>query len=91
MPNPWDVGSARLLVHEGFEALATTSSGLAWSLGTEDQHVTRDQLLAHVRRRRRAGRPRHVPDGSSRRRCSARPSRRARRPPRRRSRCRRTT
>ncbi|WP_273654323.1 isocitrate lyase/PEP mutase family protein [Cellulomonas fimi] len=49
LPNPWDVGSARLLVHEGFEALATTSSGLAWSLGTEDQHVTRDQLLAHVR------------------------------------------
>ena len=33
MPNPWDVGSARLLTSLGFEALATTSAGLAWSLG----------------------------------------------------------
>jgi 2-methylisocitrate lyase-like PEP mutase family enzyme len=49
MPNPWDVGSAKLLESLGFEALATTSSGLAWSLGKLDQTVTRDELLTHVR------------------------------------------
>ena len=48
MPNPWDVGSARLLASLGFEALATTSAGLAWSLGKLDQAVTRDELVAHV-------------------------------------------
>jgi 2-methylisocitrate lyase-like PEP mutase family enzyme len=48
MPNPWDVGSARLLQHSGFEALATTSAGFAWSLGKLDQRVTRDELVAHV-------------------------------------------
>lgn len=48
MPNPWDVGSARLLEHAGFEALATTSAGFAWSLGKLDQRVTRDELVAHV-------------------------------------------
>jgi 2-methylisocitrate lyase-like PEP mutase family enzyme len=48
MPNPWDVGSARLLEQCGFEALATTSAGFAWSLGKLDQHVTRDELVAHV-------------------------------------------
>ena len=48
MPNPWDVGSAKLLASLGFEALATTSAGLAWSLGKLDQHVTRDELVAHV-------------------------------------------
>jgi len=48
MPNPWDVGSARLLASLGFEALATTSAGLAWSLGKLDQQVTRDELVAHV-------------------------------------------
>ena len=48
MPNPWDAGSARLLEHCGFEALATTSAGHAWSLGKLDQHVTRDELVAHV-------------------------------------------
>ena len=48
MPNPWDPGSARLLEHCGFEALATTSAGHAWSLGKLDQHVTRDELVAHV-------------------------------------------
>ena len=48
MPNPWDVGSARLLESRGFEALATTSAGFAWSLGKRDQHVTRDELIAHV-------------------------------------------
>lgn len=48
MPNPWDVGSAKLLASLGFEALATTSAGLAWSLGKLDMQVTRDELVAHV-------------------------------------------
>jgi 2-methylisocitrate lyase-like PEP mutase family enzyme len=50
MPNPWDVGSAKLLASLGFEALATTSAGLAWSLGKLDMQVTRDELVAHVER-----------------------------------------
>jgi 2-methylisocitrate lyase-like PEP mutase family enzyme len=49
MPNAWDAGSARLLASLGFPALATTSSGFAWSLGKEDQSVTLDELLGHVR------------------------------------------
>jgi 2-methylisocitrate lyase-like PEP mutase family enzyme len=49
MPNPWDVGSARLLASLGFEALATTSAGFAWSIGKVDTTVTRDELVAHVR------------------------------------------
>lgn len=48
IPNPWDVGSARLLEACGAEALATTSSGFAWSLGKLDQQVTRAELVAHV-------------------------------------------
>jgi 2-methylisocitrate lyase-like PEP mutase family enzyme len=48
MPNPWDIGSARLLESLGFEALATTSAGFAWSLGKHDMHVTRDELVTHV-------------------------------------------
>ena len=48
MPNPWDVGSAKLLASMGFEALATTSAGLAWSLGKLDMQVTRDELVPHV-------------------------------------------
>lgn len=48
MPNPWDVGSARLLAELGFPALATTSSGFAASLGRLDQQVTREELVAHV-------------------------------------------
>jgi 2-methylisocitrate lyase-like PEP mutase family enzyme len=48
MPNAWDTGSARLLAACGFEALATTSSGFAWTLGREDQHVTLDEVVAHV-------------------------------------------
>ena len=47
IPNPWDVGSARLLAQLGFKALATTSAGLAWSLGCADNHVTLEQALAH--------------------------------------------
>ena len=49
LPNPWDIGSARVLVHLGFKALATTSSGFAWTLGRRDNHVTLDQTLAHFR------------------------------------------
>src|SRR5215207_5791488 len=48
MPNPWDIGSAKLLASMGFQALATTSAGLAWSLGKLDMQVTRDELVAHV-------------------------------------------
>ena len=49
IPNPWDVGSARLLAQLGFPALATTSSGFAWSLGRADNHVSVDEALAHFR------------------------------------------
>lgn len=51
VPNPWDAGSARLLAHLGFEALATTSAGLAFSLGKADglSVVTRDETLANAR------------------------------------------
>src|SRR5207247_5915787 len=49
IPNPWDLGSARLLAGLGFPALATTSSGFAWTLGRRDNHVTRDEALAHFR------------------------------------------
>jgi 2-methylisocitrate lyase-like PEP mutase family enzyme len=49
IPNPWDLGSARLLVQLGFGALATTSSGLAWSLGRADNQVPFDEVLAHLR------------------------------------------
>jgi 2-methylisocitrate lyase-like PEP mutase family enzyme len=48
LPNPWDLGSARLLASLGFAALATTSSGFAASLGREDGSVTRDEALAHA-------------------------------------------
>lgn len=49
IPNPWDLGSARLLEQIGFKALATTSSGMAWSMGKSDNHVTLDDVLAHLR------------------------------------------
>jgi 2-methylisocitrate lyase-like PEP mutase family enzyme len=49
IPNPWDLGSARLLVQLGFPALATTSSGFAWSLGRPDNGVSLEQTLAHLR------------------------------------------
>lgn len=47
LPNPWDVGSARVLVSCGFRALATTSSGFAATLGRFDGSVTRDEAVAH--------------------------------------------
>ena len=49
LPNPWDVGSARYLASLGFQAIATTSSGFAWSTGRADNHVTREVILAHLR------------------------------------------
>ncbi|HET7292506.1 MAG TPA: isocitrate lyase/phosphoenolpyruvate mutase family protein [Vicinamibacteria bacterium] len=49
MPNPWDVGSARLLARLGFPALATTSSGFAWTLGRPDNRVSLEEALAHIR------------------------------------------
>src|SRR4051794_24422771 len=49
IPNPWDVGSARILASLGFEALATTSSGFANALGRADGQVTRDEALQHCR------------------------------------------
>jgi 2-methylisocitrate lyase-like PEP mutase family enzyme len=49
MPNPWDVGSARVLEQLGFPALATTSSGLAWSLGRRDNSVSRNETIAHLK------------------------------------------
>ena len=49
IPNPWDVGSARYLQSLGFEALATTSSGFAWSRARPDNAVSRDTVLAHLR------------------------------------------
>jgi 2-methylisocitrate lyase-like PEP mutase family enzyme len=49
MPNPWDVGSARALEQMGFKALATTSAGMAWTLGRADNQITLDQVLEHLR------------------------------------------
>ena len=49
IPNPWDVGSARLLAGLGFEALATTSSGFAFTLGRSDGQVSREEKLNHCR------------------------------------------
>jgi 2-methylisocitrate lyase-like PEP mutase family enzyme len=48
IPNPWDVGTARLLARLGFEALATTSAGYAFSLGRRDNTIGRDEMMAHV-------------------------------------------
>ncbi|MFI4986612.1 MAG: isocitrate lyase/phosphoenolpyruvate mutase family protein, partial [Alphaproteobacteria bacterium] len=49
IPNPWDVGTARILAALGFKALATTSAGFAFSIGRRDGAVTRDEALAHCR------------------------------------------
>ncbi|MGB9428519.1 MAG: isocitrate lyase/phosphoenolpyruvate mutase family protein [Gammaproteobacteria bacterium] len=48
IPNPWDVGTAQLLAYLGFEALATTSAGYAFSAGRPDNSIPRDEMLAHV-------------------------------------------
>jgi 2-methylisocitrate lyase-like PEP mutase family enzyme len=48
IPNPWNVGTARLLASLGFQALATTSAGYAFSIGQRDNTVGRDRMMAHV-------------------------------------------
>ena len=49
MPNPWDIGTARVLVALGFKAVATTSAGVAWSLGRRDNEISLELSLAHLR------------------------------------------
>jgi 2-methylisocitrate lyase-like PEP mutase family enzyme len=49
IPNPWDIGTARLLAYLGFEALATTGAGYAFSVGRQDGTAGREEMLAHVR------------------------------------------
>jgi methylisocitrate lyase len=49
LPNPWDIGTAIYLEHVGFEALATSSAGFAFSRGKPDGGVLRDEMLAHIR------------------------------------------
>jgi 2-methylisocitrate lyase-like PEP mutase family enzyme len=49
IPNPWDIGSAKMLAREGFRALATTSAGMAWAVGRPDGGVGREGALAHAR------------------------------------------
>ena len=46
LPNPWDAGTARMFQHLGFEALATTSSGYAWTTGQPDYAVAREDVLS---------------------------------------------
>jgi 2-methylisocitrate lyase-like PEP mutase family enzyme len=48
LPNPWDIGSARMLQHLGFQALASTSSGFAWSLGRADYASSRELVIEHL-------------------------------------------
>src|SRR5258708_27658010 len=48
IPNPWDIGTARLLARLGFEALATTSAGYAFSVGQHDNTIKREEMMAHV-------------------------------------------
>ena len=49
IPNPWDIGSARILAAMGFRSLATTSAGMAFSLGVQEGQVSRDDTLKHCR------------------------------------------
>jgi 2-methylisocitrate lyase-like PEP mutase family enzyme len=49
LPNPWDIGTAIYLEHLGFQALATTSAGFAFSRGKHDGGVPRDEMLGHIR------------------------------------------
>ena len=48
IPNPWDAGTARLLAHLNFEALATTSAGYAFSAGRRDNTISRDEMMANA-------------------------------------------
>lgn len=49
LPNPWDVGSAKIIEKRGFKALASTSSGAALAIGRQDGELTRDEVVAHLR------------------------------------------
>lgn len=49
LPNPWDTGSARLFQHIGFSALASTSTGFAWTMGKPDYAMQKDDVLAHLK------------------------------------------
>ncbi len=49
IPNPWDVGSARMLSHLGFKALASTSAGFAWSVGYRDGEAPLEDMLGHLK------------------------------------------
>lgn len=49
IPNPWDIGTARILAKVGFKALATTSAGFAFSIGQRDSTVSREDMLSHIR------------------------------------------
>ena len=49
IPNPWDIGSAKMLAGLGYKALTTTSAGMAWGMGLGDTEVSRDQVLEHCR------------------------------------------
>src|SRR5512139_1874386 len=48
LPNPVDVGSAKALQHLGFKAIASSSAGFAWTIGKADNHVTLDEVCAHL-------------------------------------------
>jgi 2-methylisocitrate lyase-like PEP mutase family enzyme len=48
LPNPFDVGTAKALQHLGFKAMASTSAGFAWTIGKADNHVTADDVCAHL-------------------------------------------
>jgi 2-methylisocitrate lyase-like PEP mutase family enzyme len=48
LPNPWDIGSARMLEHLGFEALASISTGFAWTMGRPDYALSRSEVLQHL-------------------------------------------
>jgi 2-methylisocitrate lyase-like PEP mutase family enzyme len=48
LPNPWDIGSARMMQHLGFSAIATTSTGFAWSIGHPDYAISMDDVLEHL-------------------------------------------
>ena len=48
IPNPWDIGSARILAYLGFEALATTSAGYAFSVGQLDHSIARPEMMKHL-------------------------------------------
>ena len=49
LPNPWDLGSLRRLEKLGFQAVASTSAGFAWTIGRDDGGVTRDEVLGHLK------------------------------------------